>query len=77
MLMRATDTLSDSDHAQLERLLVKLLKSILANQQDAYHVCRLCEHAVCRGDACPVERWAVPVGPTVGDPFCHSAVAAR
>ena len=54
VLRGATDTLTDSEHAQLEKLLVKMLGSIPSNRQDALHVCRLCEHEVCREDACPV-----------------------
>ena len=43
----------------LERFLERLLENIpKTDRGDAWHICRLCEHAVCRGDACPVGRMA-------------------
>jgi DNA-binding MarR family transcriptional regulator len=31
-----------------------ILRGLPATRHDAWHICRLCEHAVCRGAACPV-----------------------
>jgi DNA-binding MarR family transcriptional regulator len=48
------ETLSAAERAELARLATKLLAHLPHTRADAWRICRLCEHAVCRGDDCPV-----------------------
>jgi DNA-binding MarR family transcriptional regulator len=51
------DLLGRVDTAALPALQVaitKILQALPRTRQDAWHICRLCEHAVCRGPYCPV-----------------------
>lgn len=48
---------ADTDRRSLERLVERLLRGLpKTDRGDAWRICRLCEHAVCRGDNCPVGR---------------------
>jgi DNA-binding MarR family transcriptional regulator len=48
---------ADTDRRSLQRLVERLLQSLpKTDRSDAWRICRLCEHAVCRGDNCPVGR---------------------
>jgi DNA-binding MarR family transcriptional regulator len=48
---------TDTELAMLERLSERLLERLpKTDRGDAWRICRLCEHAVCRGDDCPVGR---------------------
>lgn len=48
---------ADPDRRSLQRLVEALLRSLpKTDRADAWRICRLCEHAVCRGDSCPVGR---------------------
>lgn len=50
---------ADQDRRSLERLVERLLRCLpKTSRADAWRICRLCEHAVCRGDNCPVG-WSV------------------
>jgi DNA-binding MarR family transcriptional regulator len=50
------ETLDPSEQEELTRLATKLLAQLPHTRADAWRICRLCEHAVCRGDRCPVGR---------------------
>ena len=54
VLNRTTDVLNDREVATLRNLAAKILASLPDNRAEARHICRLCEHAVCQGAACPV-----------------------
>ncbi|HLI12017.1 MAG TPA: MarR family transcriptional regulator [Alphaproteobacteria bacterium] len=47
-------TLPSADAATLRRLAARLLARLPADRAEARRICRLCEHAVCRGTDCPV-----------------------
>jgi DNA-binding MarR family transcriptional regulator len=48
---------ADTDRRSLERAVERLLRCLpKTDRADAWRICRLCEHAVCRGDNCPVGR---------------------
>jgi DNA-binding MarR family transcriptional regulator len=50
-------TPTDDELVVLERFLEQLLEGLpKTDRGDAWHICRLCEHAACRGDDCPVGR---------------------
>ncbi|MFW6201244.1 MAG: MarR family transcriptional regulator [Gemmatimonadota bacterium] len=44
----------EQERVCLERALASVLGGLPADRDDARRICRLCEHAVCRGSACPV-----------------------
>lgn len=46
--------LSASQRASLEEALAALLRGLPGDPTEAWHICRYCEHRVCRGKACPV-----------------------
>lgn len=46
--------LTASETRTLERILEKLLYHLPADPTQARNICRLCDHAVCRGPDCPV-----------------------
>lgn len=48
------DGLTRQEHTTLCDLLTKLLGAIPGSREEARHVCRLCEHSICRGARCPV-----------------------
>ena len=54
VLNQVTAVLSDHEVVTLRRLLSKMLASLPNDRRQARHICRLCEHAVCRGADCPV-----------------------
>lgn len=56
VLARALDGLDGEDRLQLHALLDRLLTSLASTRERARNICRLCDHRVCRGDACPVGR---------------------
>jgi DNA-binding MarR family transcriptional regulator len=53
-LETATSALTASERASLQRLLEKMLAELPHDLPEAKTICRLCEHEVCRGAACPV-----------------------
>jgi hypothetical protein len=46
--------LSAAEIAQFEAVASKLLAGMPRDRTDAWRICRICEHAVCRGSDCPV-----------------------
>lgn len=46
--------LDEDDATVLEDLLARVLATLPYDRADAQRICRLCEHEVCRGGACPV-----------------------
>lgn len=38
----------------LSQAIAAILRGLPRTRHDAWHICRLCEHAVCHGTACPV-----------------------
>ena len=49
-----TNELTRQEHTTLRDLLTKMLGAIPGSQEEARHVCRLCEHSICAGARCPV-----------------------
>ena len=60
VLTRFAGDLSAADARALERILDRLLRSGSRTRIQAQRACRLCDHSVCRGDACPI---GVSAGP--------------
>lgn len=56
VLGRRLSMLSASDQRILHQLLDGLLESVAMDLDSARHVCRFCDHSVCRGAMCPVSR---------------------
>jgi DNA-binding MarR family transcriptional regulator len=54
MLQRLLAPLDSNDLAVVERALSRLLGGLPKNRTEAWQICRLCEHSVCRGASCPV-----------------------
>lgn len=54
VLNQAIAALPDGDLAAFERALVAMLESLPQDREEARNICRLCEHRICRGPACPV-----------------------
>lgn len=54
VLERLLDELSPDQADSLERVLAAMLPLLADDREGARRICRLCEHAVCRGDACAV-----------------------
>lgn len=54
VLDAALGTVGSADGESLERSLASLLQALPATREDAWRICRLCEHGVCRKTACPV-----------------------
>jgi MarR family transcriptional repressor of emrRAB len=46
--------LGNGEREVLEEVLGKVLETLPGGHSDATRICRFCEHAVCRGDRCPV-----------------------
>lgn len=44
----------DRHLADFQRALVAMLESLPQDREEARNICRLCEHRICRGPACPV-----------------------
>ena len=61
VLEGALDGLDQDDRLKLHALLDRLLTSMASTRERARNICRLCDHRVCRGDACPVGRRFVEV----------------
>ncbi|WP_062236779.1 MarR family winged helix-turn-helix transcriptional regulator [Aureimonas sp. N4] len=60
VLERAVSPLTDTENAELEGLLHKVLGGLL-NKRDGqcYQICRMCDESVCVPNGCPIEeRWA-------------------
>lgn len=53
-LSHVTDVLTERERDVLRRLVSKMLASLPTTREDAFHICRLCEHAICHGEDCPV-----------------------
>lgn len=56
VLSRHLETLDAPARRTLHRLLDELLTSVADDPAEARHVCRFCDHTVCRGTDCPVGR---------------------
>lgn len=54
VLESALEPLAPGDRTSLEGLLETLLAGLPESRDDARRICRLCEHALCRGRDCPV-----------------------
>lgn len=52
------DTVAERDRAALGRALEAMLGHLPEGRADAWRICRVCEHRVCRGERCPVGRAA-------------------
>lgn len=50
------ESLAERDRKTLHRLLDQMLASIPSSPDEARTICRLCDHGVCRGAACPAGR---------------------
>jgi MarR family transcriptional repressor of emrRAB len=50
----ALGVLDPPERQLLGKLLGKLLHALPVDRRDARNICRLCDHASCAGDACPV-----------------------
>jgi len=48
------DVLTLEERRALDRLVTKLLHGAVRQRADARHLCRFCDHALCRGAGCPV-----------------------
>jgi len=48
------DVLTLEERRTLDRLVTKLLHGAASHRASARHLCRFCDHAVCRGAGCPV-----------------------
>jgi hypothetical protein len=46
--------LSASERQTLGELLDRALRSVPRSRREAQRACRLCDHTVCRGQACPI-----------------------
>jgi len=53
-LQEASRGLTKSELALLRRLVKKFLAGLPRDRRDAWRLCRLCDHGVCTGTACPV-----------------------
>ena len=53
-LTNVAKVLPKSDLAAFRRLAKKFLSQLPEDRSDAWRICRLCEHGVCRGAKCPV-----------------------
>ena len=54
ILAQTLDVLASEEQDVLERLIKKLITTLPNDQEDAWFICRYCEHAACRGETCPV-----------------------
>lgn len=55
-LMARFASFKDEDRRALASLLDQLLSSIARDHGAARHICRFCDHSVCRAEQCPVGR---------------------
>lgn len=53
-LEKLLEPVSANDRGSLRRALAELLAGLVSDRDDAWHICRLCEHRACRGVDCPV-----------------------
>lgn len=53
-LLEILEPVPARDRAALGRALSVLLAALPGSRDEARRICRLCEHAVCRGEECPV-----------------------
>lgn len=56
VLSRRLETLTAAERELLHELLDRLLGTVATSPSDARHVCRFCDHDICRDDRCPVGR---------------------
>lgn len=56
VLGRRLSMLSASNQRTLHELLDDLLESVAVDLDSARHICRFCDHGICRGAMCPVSR---------------------
>lgn len=54
LLSALIEGLSHDEQEVLDTLLDKMLRGTERTRGDARHECRLCDHTVCEGDACPI-----------------------
>lgn len=53
-LRRLTAGLTKREAASLRSIARKILSGLAGDQHEAWRICRLCDHGVCRGESCPV-----------------------
>lgn len=58
--------LSDEDVEHLSRISELLLKSLVQNEIDAAHICRLCDQVACGGEECPVHTKVMDIQAATG-----------
>lgn len=46
--------LGSGERTTLARVSEKLLRRLPRGRADAWHICRFCDHRICRGESCPV-----------------------
>lgn len=54
ILEQALEPLPPVARSALADVLVRMLEAMPGSRQEAWHVCRLCDHGACRGPGCPV-----------------------
>lgn len=54
VLEELTEGLDPSERGQLEHLVLQMAPGLASTRTEARHACRLCEHAICAGDDCPI-----------------------
>lgn len=54
VLEEVTAELEPEERKHLEDLVLRLAPKLTNTRTDAQHACRLCEHAICAGEKCPV-----------------------
>lgn len=68
MLAGLLATLSDAERATLEPLLDTMLAGATASRGMARTTCRLCDHGLCDGPACPIGTRASEIKPADSNP---------
>ncbi len=54
ILGRVIGTLSEAEQRELSTVLHRVLRTETRSRTEAQHSCRLCDHSVCRDEACPI-----------------------
>ncbi|TYC52961.1 MarR family transcriptional regulator [Rhodobacterales bacterium] len=54
VLRQATSVLTREEQMTLAPLLEKMLTALTGSPEEARHMCRFCDHAICDGPLCPV-----------------------
>lgn len=58
VLEQALEPLPPDARRALADILFRMLEAMPGSRQEAWNMCRLCDHGACRGPACPVGSWA-------------------